>query len=75
MRGASDGSWGDRTIVEPTSMVGDAIAKKARDVAKCKSIAAAPECSTPQQGGIDGRPSTSTSAAASRTARCSPRMP
>jgi hypothetical protein len=34
-------------MVEPTSMVGDGIAEKASYVAKCKCIAAAPECSTP----------------------------
>jgi hypothetical protein len=47
LRGASVGSWADQTTVEPTSMVDDAIAEKASDVATCKCIATAPECSTP----------------------------
>jgi uncharacterized protein (DUF1501 family) len=33
-------------------MVDEAIAEKASDVAKCKCVATAPQCPTPQQGGI-----------------------
>jgi hypothetical protein len=37
-------------MVKPTSMVGEAVAEKANDLAKCRCVAAAPQCSTPQQG-------------------------
>jgi hypothetical protein len=53
-RGASDGSCGDQTMVKPTSMVGEAVAEKANDLAKC-TCAAAPQCPTPQQRSREGR--------------------
>jgi hypothetical protein len=37
----------DQTTVEPTGIGELTVAEKANDLAACKCIAAAPECSTP----------------------------
>jgi hypothetical protein len=44
---------GDQTTVKPTSMVGEAVAEKAIDLAKRRCVVAAPQCPTPQQGGLN----------------------